>query len=57
MIQFMELSKLTPAELVRLLKRAETDIQQLFPLAQDVINQVRADGDEAVVKFAKQFDA
>jgi len=57
MIQFMELSKLTSAELARLLKRAETDIQQLFPLAQDVINQVRAEGDAAVVKFAKQFDA
>jgi histidinol dehydrogenase len=57
MIQFMELGNLTPTELSRLLKRAETDIQQLLPLAQDVINQVRNDGDEAVVRFAKQFDA
>ncbi len=57
MIQFMELSKLAPAELARLMKRAETDIQQLFPLAQDVINQVRAEGDSAVVRFARQFDA
>src|SRR4051812_30974269 len=57
MIQFMELSKLAPAELARLMKRAETDIQQLFPLAQDVINQVHAEGDAAVVRFARQFDA
>lgn len=33
------------------------DIQQLFPVAQDVINQVRTGGDAAVVKFAQQFDA
>ncbi len=57
MIQFMELGSLTPTELSRLLRRAETDIQQLLPLAQDVINQVRNDGDAAVVRFAKQFDA
>jgi histidinol dehydrogenase len=57
MIQFMELSKLTSAELARLMKRAETDIQQLFPLAQDVINQVQAEGDAAVVMFDRQFDA
>ncbi len=57
MIQFMELRNLTPAELARLMKRAETDIQQLFPLAQDVINQVRTEGDVAVVRFARQFDA
>lgn len=57
MMQFMELSKLAPAELARLMKRAETDIHQLFPLAQDVINQVRAEGNAAVVRFARQFDA
>ncbi len=57
MIQFLELSKLTPEQLARLMRRAETDIQQLFPLAQDVINQVRTGGDAAVVKFARQFDA
>ena len=41
MIQFLELSKLAPEQLARLMKRAETDIQQLFPLAQDVINQIQ----------------
>ncbi|MEP6984399.1 MAG: histidinol dehydrogenase, partial [Chloroflexota bacterium] len=57
MIQFLELSKLEPEQLARLMRRAETDIQQLFPLAQDVIDQVRTGGDAAVVKFAQQFDA
>ncbi|MBA3868805.1 MAG: histidinol dehydrogenase [Anaerolineae bacterium] len=57
MIQFLELSKLAPEQLARLMRRAETDIQQLFPLAQDVIDQVRTGGDAAVVKFAQQFDA
>ena len=57
MVQFLELSKLAPEQKARLMKRAETDIEQLFPLAQDVINQVRIGGDAAVVKFAQQFDA
>ena len=57
MIQFLELNKLTSEQLARLMRRAETDIQQLFPLAQDVINQVRTGGDAAVVKFVQQFDA
>src|SRR5689334_15589678 len=57
MIQFLELNNLAPAQLARLMKRAETDIQPLFPLAQDVINQIRIGGDAAVVKFVQQFDA
>ncbi len=57
MIQFLELSELTVDQLSRLMRRAETDIQQLLPLAQDVINQVRTNGDAAVIQYARQFDA
>lgn len=57
MIQFLELNKLSASELRRLLRRAETDIENLFPIAQDVINQIRTGGDAAVVKYIRQFDA
>lgn len=57
MIQFLELDNLSPVELARLKQRAETDIRQLFPIAQNVIDKVRAEGDAAVVHFAREFDA
>ena len=40
-IQFLELSKLSSDQLNTLLRRAEKDIRDLLPLAQDVIDQVR----------------
>ncbi len=57
MIQFLELNNFVPAELTCLMKHAETDIQQLFPLTQYVINQVHVEGDGAVVRFTQQFGA
>jgi histidinol dehydrogenase len=57
MIQFWELSKLTDETLSRIMRRAETDIRALLPLAQEVIDRVRSGGDSSVVDFARQFDA
>jgi histidinol dehydrogenase len=57
MIQFWELKTLPSEQLSRILRRAETDIRQLFPLAQEVIDQVRTRGDSAVVEYARKFDA
>lgn len=57
MVQFLELAKLSNEDKARLLRRAEKDIRDLFPLAQEVIDQVRARGDEALVEFARRFDA
>ncbi len=57
MIQFLELDKLSASELTRIMQRAETDIRQLFPLAQNVIDKVRTEGDVAVVHFAREYDA
>lgn len=57
MVQFWELSKLTDAQLARIMRRAEKDISDLFPLAQEVIDRVRAEGDAAVVEYARRFDA
>lgn len=57
MIQFWELNKIPSDQLARIMRRAETDIRQLFPLAQEVIDRVRAGGDTAVVEYARRFDA
>jgi histidinol dehydrogenase len=57
MTQFMIWKQLPPVEKARLLRRAETDITNLFPLAQEVIDAVRMGGDKAVVKYARKFDA
>ena len=39
------------------MRRAENDIGDLFPLAQEVIDRVRAEGDAAVVDYTRKFDA
>jgi len=57
MVQFLELAALSDEDRARLLRRAETDIRDLFPLAQGIIDQVRDRGDNAVVEFARRFDA
>ncbi len=57
MVQFLELAALSDEDRARLLRRAETDIRDLFPLAQGIIDQVRQRGDDAVVEFARRFDA
>jgi histidinol dehydrogenase len=57
MVQFWELDRLTGDQLSKIMRRAEKDISDLFPLASEVIGRVRADGDAAVVEYARQFDA
>lgn len=57
MIQYWKLSQLTAEQRAKILRRAEQDISDLLPLAQDVINRVRHEGDAAVVHYARQFDA
>jgi histidinol dehydrogenase len=57
MIQFWELETLPADQLAKIMRRAEQDISELFPLAQEVINRVRTEGDAAVVDYARRFDA
>ncbi|NWG15158.1 MAG: histidinol dehydrogenase [Chloroflexi bacterium] len=57
MIQFWEYDRLTPEQLAKIMRRAETDIRDLLPLAQEVIDRVRNEGDAAVVDYARRFDA
>jgi histidinol dehydrogenase len=57
MIQFLELGQLDPKQRSKIMRRAETDIRELFPLAQEVIDRVRTEGDIAVVEYTRRFDA
>ena len=57
MIQFRELSSLSASDLATLMRRSEQDISTLLPLAQDVIERVRKEGDAALVEYTRQFDA
>lgn len=57
MIQFWELASLTDDQRRTILRRAEKDISGLLPLAQEVINAVRTQGDHAVVEYTRRFDA
>jgi histidinol dehydrogenase len=57
MIQMLEYNNLSADALQRMMRRAEQDIRNLLPLAQDVIENVRMRGDEAVVEYARQFDS
>ena len=56
-IQYWELSKLGDDILKKIHNRAEQDISDLLPLAQQVIDRVKTEGDNAVVDYARQFDA
>ena len=56
-IQFFELDKLSVEQRAKIMKRAEQDISDLLPLAQEVSEDVRQHGDAAVVKYARQWDA
>lgn len=56
-IKYRELDQLSSDERARLLKRAEQDIQTLLPLAEEVSERVRAEGDRAVVHYARKYDA
>lgn len=57
MIQFWDLNQLSRDERTRVMSRAESDIRDLLPIAQNVIDKVRVEGDAAVVEYARKFDA
>ena len=57
MVQFLELDRLSGAEKAKLMRRAEQDISDLLPLAQEVTGRVKDEGDAAVVAYTQKFDA
>jgi histidinol dehydrogenase len=57
MVKLWDYASLTEDERGRLMRRAEQDITELLPLAQEVITDIKLNGDAAVVKYARRFDA
>jgi histidinol dehydrogenase len=55
-INFHELAKLTPQQRARLQQRTETDLSAFEVQVRPIIAAVRAEGDEALARFAHDFD-
>jgi len=55
-ISFYDLSKMTRTARDQLLKRAEADLWAFEDKVKPIIHAVRHEGDEAVARFARQFD-
>jgi len=56
MIHFYELAMLNASKRVRLLRRAELQIDELTERVRPIIQAVRERGDEALVEFTERFD-
>lgn len=56
-IQFWKLKDLDHQKRKQLLRRAEIDISNLLPQAQNVIDDVYKNGDGAVINYTRQYDA
>lgn len=51
-----ELEKLSKAEISKLLRRSETDIETLQDIVRPVIQDVREKGDQAIIEYCQKFD-
>ncbi len=56
MINFYELSKISAADLDRLMKRAHEDIDSVRDRVIEIIQAVRDEGDQALVRFTREWD-
>lgn len=57
MIQFRKWNEVSSEDRAKVMRRAEQDITDLIPTAQEVIDHVRKEGDAGVVHYARKFDA
>ena len=55
-VNFHELVKLPPGQRQRLLQRTETDLSSYEEKVRAIIDAVRKEGDEALARFARDFD-
>ena len=55
-MRLIELGGLSPAERAKLLRRAESDLSPYIEKVRPVIEAVRTEGDEALARFAREFD-
>ncbi|MEA5511343.1 histidinol dehydrogenase [Crocosphaera sp. UHCC 0190] len=56
MVRILKLAQMTSRDLATLKRRAELDIDQVLPIAQEVITAIAKSGDEGVVHYARKFD-
>jgi histidinol dehydrogenase len=56
-IQYWQRDTLSQDELAKIMRRSEQDISDLLPLAKEISDDVRDNGDDAVVKYTRKFDA
>src|SRR5690242_2917788 len=56
MIHFYELATLSVSQRQRLLRRAETQIDELIERVRPIVQTVRERGDEALVEFTERLD-
>jgi histidinol dehydrogenase len=56
MVHYYELASMSAAERTRLLRRAETQIDELSERARPILQEVRQRGDEALLEFTERFD-
>jgi histidinol dehydrogenase len=54
--RLIELALLSPAERARLLERAESDLAPYIEKARPIVEAVKREGDEALARFARDFD-
>ncbi len=56
MIEIFELKTMSKSQLDKVMKRANEDIDSVKTKVEEIIQQVRLNGDEALVRFTKQWD-
>ncbi len=55
-INVWKLTELEQAELARILKRSEADISDVAKIVEPIIENVRVNGDAALIEYAEKFD-
>src|SRR5512134_1969958 len=55
-VSLHELSKLSSAQRAQLLVRSEADLGPIIEKVKPIIAAVKAEGDEALARFAREFD-
>lgn len=56
MIRILKLGQLSAAELTKLKRRSEIDIDDTLKIAREVIDKVEQNGDAGVLEYARKFD-
>jgi histidinol dehydrogenase len=55
-VNFLELAQLTPAQRTQMMRRTEADLSDYDDKVRGIIKAVQVEGDEALARFARDFD-